>query len=100
MFRGKQPMMRDSKLTNTDCFVPHHTPNHSLQLNDTQHMVFTENDIGPFYLNPREREKSKYDVRTGNKVKKYRIKDDLKQNKSFWITEGYTCTMRGIKLTN
>jgi hypothetical protein len=79
-FGGKQPVMRDSKLTNTDCFGPYHTPNHSLQLNDTQHMVFTETDIGPFYLNLSEREKGKYDVRTGNKVKKYRIKEDLKQH--------------------
>jgi hypothetical protein len=49
--------MRESALTNTNCFGPHHTPNHFLQFNATQHMVFTEDDIGPFYLNlPDERE--------------------------------------------
>jgi hypothetical protein len=69
IFGGKQPMMRDSVITNACCFGEYHTNFNPLQLNGTQKMHFTSDDIGPFYMTPEEREARKYDYNTG-KVRK------------------------------
>lgn len=39
-----------------------------LKLGDTQSMVFTENDVGPFYMTERARAALKHDVVTGRKT--------------------------------
>jgi hypothetical protein len=63
-FGGKQPMMRDSVITDTCCFGEYHTNSNPLQLNGTQKMNFTSDDIGPyFYMTPKEREKQESMIR-------------------------------------
>ena len=75
-FGGKQPKMRTSKLTSLIFFGPHHTTSSALQLGDSQSMQFSEIDIGPCYLNDKEREERRNDYDTG----KVRVKDVLKSN--------------------
>ena len=75
-FGGKQPKMRTSKLTSSTFFGPHHTTSSALQLGDSQTMQFSEIDIGPCYLNDKEREERRNDYDTG----KVRVKDVLKSN--------------------
>jgi hypothetical protein len=47
LFGGKQPLMRDSKLT-SKCFGPYHSTDHELQPDSIQKMVFSDIDVGPF----------------------------------------------------
>jgi hypothetical protein len=69
-FGGKQPKMRNSKIVDSSLFGKYHDDSFTLQLNDTQSMVFTSEDHGPFYLSADERERRKYDENTGTQVKK------------------------------
>jgi hypothetical protein len=79
LFGGKQPLMRDSKLT-SKCFGPYHSTDYELQPNSIQKMVFSDSDVGPFYMGDKERESNKLDIRTGKKRKKYIIKEEMKKN--------------------
>jgi hypothetical protein len=76
-YGGKQPMMRDSTITDTTCFGPYHNRTYPLQLNGTQVMTFTDKDEGPFYLTPEQRERRKYDICTGKMIEKYYVKSRL-----------------------
>jgi hypothetical protein len=67
-YGGKQPIMRDSIINDVTCFGPYHNKTYPLQLNGTQVMTFTEEDEGPFYLTPEQREKRKYDICTGKMI--------------------------------
>jgi hypothetical protein len=79
LFGGKQPLMRDSKLT-SKCFGPYHFMGHELQPNSIQKMVFSDSDTVPFYWSVTERENNKLDIRTGKRRKIYIIKEDVKKN--------------------
>jgi hypothetical protein len=76
-FGGKQPMMRPSKLTNKHCFGPYHNKTFKLQLGDTQHMNFTDLDMGPFYFTKKEKEDRKLDGQTGKYCKRPILKENL-----------------------
>jgi hypothetical protein len=73
-YGGKQPLMRDSEITDTMCFGAFHTDVCKLQMGSTQVMSFSKGDEGPFYLSSAERLKRKYDKQTG----KFRIRSILK----------------------
>jgi hypothetical protein len=76
-YGGKQPLMRDSTIDDATCFGPYHDMTYPLQLNGKQVMTFTEEDKGPFYLTPEQREKRKYDICTGKMIEKYYVKSRL-----------------------
>jgi hypothetical protein len=73
-FGGKQPCMRDSILEDKGCFGEYYSDDYDLKLNSAQSMVFSETDLGPFYLSALERQRRRYDRKTG----KFRKKDILK----------------------
>jgi hypothetical protein len=56
-------MMRDTKIETFHGYLGTHDP--MLRVGDTQSFVFTEEDEGPFYLTPEERQQRKYDRPTG-----------------------------------
>ena len=60
-YGGAQRCMRDSTITN-GCLGQH---NPKLAVGDIQRMVFTEDDVGPFWMTPEQRELTKYDRPTG-----------------------------------
>jgi hypothetical protein len=76
-FRGKQPIMCDSVITDPSCFGEYHDNTYNLQLNDSQKMNFTADDTGPFYLNETERLAQKYDTDTGKVCKRPILKERL-----------------------
>jgi hypothetical protein len=76
-FVGKQAKIRSSKLTDKNCFGKYHDASYPLQFGDKQDMVFSETDEGPFYLSREEKEKRKYDKKTGKTRKRYILKDNL-----------------------
>ena len=63
-FGGKQPKMRDSKLTNNIIFGPYNPPG-LLHHGDVQSMVFDDPSQGPFYLSEVERQERMLDKNTG-----------------------------------
>jgi hypothetical protein len=71
--------MRNSKIVDSSLFGKYHDDSFTLQLNDTQSMVFTSEDHGPFYLSADERERRKYDKNTGTQVKKKYVRSELIQ---------------------
>jgi hypothetical protein len=82
-FGGVQPKMRNTKLTDTNCFGSFHSRTYKHQLGDVQEMVFKESDEGPITLSPEEREKRKYDKKTGKTrskpIKKEKLMDMMKE---------------------
>jgi hypothetical protein len=48
-----------------------------LKLGDTQHMVFKDNEMGPFNMTEEERQARRYDVVIGGKVTKKRTKAEI-----------------------
>jgi hypothetical protein len=74
LYGGKQPHMRDSVIDDDACFGEYHSADYELQHRKTQTMTFHEEDIGPFYLSAIERQKRRYDRKTG----KFRTRDILK----------------------
>lgn len=107
LFGGLQAKMRDSHLTSQDDFGPHprsledfytancnffrkknqkyeeYIPTDStaaakhFNINDTQSMVFTEEDVGPFYLTSADRELYRTDTVIGEGMKQ-KTADDLR----------------------
>jgi hypothetical protein len=69
--------MRPSKLTNKHCFGPYHNNMFKLQLGDTQHMNFTDLDMGPFYFMKNEKEDRKLDGQSGKYHKRPILKENL-----------------------
>jgi hypothetical protein len=63
-FGGAQAKMRDTTITQAEGFLGHHSPR--LKVGDTQSFTFTaNNDDGPWYLSPEEREIKRHDRPTG-----------------------------------
>jgi hypothetical protein len=79
-YGGKQPIMRDSVLTDIKCFGPFHDHTYPLQFNSTQSMIFQTTDPGPFYLTEDDRQKRKHDIRTGRMKKKFKVKSQLRED--------------------
>ena len=76
-YGGKQPIMRDTKLTSSSFFGPYHTKEYPLQKGDTQRLQFFGMDPGPCYLNKDELEERRYDRETGKKRIVNIVKSDL-----------------------
>ena len=73
-WRGKQNRVRNTKIKEVAGYLGPHSP--KLQVGSIQKMVFHEDDDGPYYLTPINRELHRYDEVKGRKVKK-RLKQDL-----------------------
>ena len=71
-FGGVQPKMRNSKIVNETYLGLFNHPER-LQIGDIQSMQYSEDDTGPFYLTPEEREQRKLDhiSNTDKEKKKY-----------------------------
>lgn len=74
-YSGQQPKMQDTTIADASYLGPFQ---HSKKLNigDIQHMTYSVNDTGPYYLTPEECEKQKFDRVVGTKLQKY-TKPDL-----------------------
>ena len=84
---GKQPKMRNSKLT-IDNFGPFHTPSYNLQPGMIQSMQFSSTDVGPCYYTEEERNKYRLDINTGKTREKDLNKSELITNlKNYGILE-------------
>lgn len=70
---GVQKRMREKKLDET-CFGVYHT---SYTVGDTQQLIFTEHDIGPFTMTAQERQERKHDKIQERKVRKEKTKSEL-----------------------
>jgi len=55
--------MRDLTILKEDGFLGPHSP--QLRVGDTQSLIFKDNDSGPFYLSPEQRELQRHDRPTG-----------------------------------
>jgi hypothetical protein len=77
IFGGKQPMMRESVISDACYFSEYHTSSYTLQLNGTQKIHFTSDAVGPFYMLPKEREARKYDYNTGMVCKRPVLKQRM-----------------------
>ena len=79
---GDQPKMRDAFIT-ADLLGPHHSNQSSLQPGMFQKMCLSENDTGPCYLSPSQREKHCYDITTDVSYQKripvHKFKKKLKE---------------------
>ena len=62
-YRGAQLVMRDSTILKEDGFLGPHSPR--LRIGDTQTLVFKNDDSGPFYLSPEQRQLQRHDRPTG-----------------------------------
>jgi hypothetical protein len=62
-YGGVQLVMRDSTILKEDGFLGPHSP--QLRVGDTQSLIFKDNDSGPFYLSPEQRELQRHDRPTG-----------------------------------
>ena len=68
-FGGAQPIFDRNVLEHPSCIGDHEKHNNAqLNLEDVQYYSFTEADDGPFWMTPRQRAVSKYDVDTGKDV--------------------------------
>ena len=76
-YGGKQPIMRNTKLTSPNLFGPFHTKEYALQLGDTQIMQFSDTDPGPCYYNDHERSTKRHDRNTGKKRVRNMVKHNL-----------------------
>jgi hypothetical protein len=64
-FGGSQPIMRNSVILKED--IKSFPAINKLKVGDTQHMQFSNTDVGPFYMNKKEREERRYDKKVGEK---------------------------------
>ena len=62
-YGGAQPKMRDTVIMGDDGYLGPHLP--QLAVGDTQSMVFTASDAGPWYLSPEQQALQRYDRPTG-----------------------------------
>jgi hypothetical protein len=76
-FGGAQPPMRDTKIVTFNGYLGTHDL--KLRVGDTQSFVFTDQDEGPFYLSPEEREQRKFDRPTGKTRNVWKTKQQLIQ---------------------
>jgi hypothetical protein len=74
-FGGAQPIMRDTKIEVFNGYLGTHDP--KLRVGDTQSFVFTDQDEGPFYLTPEERQQRKFDRPTGKTRNVWKKKQQL-----------------------
>ena len=74
-YGGSQPKMRNTTILDQSFLGPHQH-NQKLKVGQTQSMVFTNTDDGPFYLSHEERQSRKFDKVIGTKNVKY-TKPDL-----------------------
>ncbi len=65
---GTQNKVRDTKIKDVTGYLGPSSP--KLQVGDVQKMVFIEDDDGPLYMSPINRELHRYDEVKGTKVKK------------------------------
>ena len=66
-FGGKQPLMQNSVIANSTYLGPYQHDS-KLKVGETQSMIFSHTDTGPFYLHPSERQSQKFDSILGNKT--------------------------------
>lgn len=77
-YGGRVPIFNSSQILRREGFLGKYTyPDHDysqLKPGDAQYFPFNDNDDGPFYLTPTEREERKYDatIGIGKKRKKRR----------------------------
>jgi hypothetical protein len=76
-FGGTQPKMRKSKIEAEEFLGPFEA---ILKVGDYQHMVFQEEDLGPFNMSEADREASKFDCQTGDTTTKKRRKDAIEND--------------------
>ena len=77
-FGGKQAIMSETKLETEEYFGPFSEDNElTLQIGDTQRMVFWSTDPGPYWMSIAERETNRYHRPTGKTIKRFRNKSDL-----------------------
>ncbi len=67
--------MRDLTILKEDGFLGPHSPR--LHVGDTQLLIFKDNDSGPFYLSPEQRELQRHDRPTGKHKRVERSKSCL-----------------------
>ena len=73
-FGGKQPKMRSSKIID-ETYLGNYDK--LLNVGDIQTMVYSENDEGPFYLSPQDRQRLKHDQISGSSRPHDILKEDL-----------------------
>jgi hypothetical protein len=64
---GKQNRVRDTEIKEVAGYLSPHTP--KLQVGSIQKMIFQEDEDGPYYLTPSNRELHRYDEVKGRMVK-------------------------------
>ena len=62
-YGGVQLVMRDSTILKEDGFLCPHLPR--LRIGNSQSLLFKDNDSGPFYTSPEQRELQRHDRPTG-----------------------------------
>ena len=76
-YKGIQPKMRESVILREEGFLGPFQHDNKLKVGDTQQMVFKQDDAGPFWLSPDERERMRLDAVIGEPVTKDKNRDDL-----------------------
>ena len=71
---GKQSRVRDTEIKEEIGYLGPHSP--LLKVGDIQRMIFQEDDEGPYYMSPINRDLHRYDEVKGKKVKN-RLKHDV-----------------------
>ena len=72
---GKQRIMHPSRIERVEVYLGKY--NSILKPGDTQDMVFSSSDSGPFYMPPAKREEKRKDRYTGNIVTRVRTKKNF-----------------------
>jgi hypothetical protein len=72
-YGGAQPVMRDTTIMSDTGYLGPHSP--ALKVGDTQSLIFKDEDSGPWYLSPEEKERQRHNRPTG---KRKRIKRSKK----------------------
>ena len=75
-FGGKQPRMRDSRIADRSYLGPYECP-HRLNVNDVQHMNFSSEDSGPFYLTQDKRDQKRNGIITVREKEIILLKSEL-----------------------
>ena len=91
-YRGKQSLLRPTLIREEAGYLG--TYPHQLSPGDTQHMIFGENDEGPFWMSQQERELNRNDrIEQGKTRKRRKSKEELIEelcNKGVHGTGNYT----------
>ena len=68
--------MRDTKIEDKTYLGPHSNGPHCLKIGDTQKLIFTAEDVGPFYFDE-EKQREMRDDQVVGEVEKEKLKSEL-----------------------